>query len=135
MLVILSLAAVQHIAYSFNERDIQDARGITISAADLRLKFIQAALGDADPVMIELSFDQLRVLDMLLTDDDPRSGKLPDGMPVLRLVETIWRAIIGRDIIGVPAFWYKEDDNASITGADENRNPDAAADDDATAVH
>ena len=58
---------------------------------------MRAALEGAEPKMFELDSDQLRALDTLLTDSDPRSVKLPDGTPVMGLVEKIWRARLGGD--------------------------------------
>jgi len=96
MLLVLSRAACKHIAYSCNERVLRES-GL-IAAADteeLRLEFVRATLGETDPLMFDFTRTQLRVLDMLLTDSDPREGKLPDGTPVLELVEMIWRVLIG----------------------------------------
>lgn len=96
MLLVLSHAACEHIAYSCNERALRDSGLIAMrEAEELRLLFVRAVLGDGDPLMFEFTRPQLRVLDMLLTDADPREGKLPDGTPVLALVDQIWRALIG----------------------------------------
>lgn len=96
MLLVLSRAACEHIAYSCNERAFRDSGLVsTQEAEDLRLLFVRGTLGRGDPLMFEFTRAQLRVLDMLLTDDDPRQGKLPDGTPVIHLVQLIWRALIG----------------------------------------
>jgi hypothetical protein len=96
MLLVLSRAACEHIAYSCNERAIRDSGLVGVQEAeDLRLLFVRGTLGHGDPLMFEFTRAQLRVLDMLLTDDDPRQGKLPDGTPVIHLVQLIWRALIG----------------------------------------
>lgn len=96
MLLVLSHAACEHITYSCNERALRDSGllGAT-EAEEIRLQFVRATLAGGDPLMFEFTRPQLRVLDMLLTDGDPREGKLPDGTPVLALVEQIWRALIG----------------------------------------
>ena len=101
MLLVLSRAACQHIAYLCNERAWRDT-GLLAQpdVEELRLLFVRATLGHADPLMFALGRPQMRALDMLLTDADPREGKLPDGTPVLVLVETIWRALIGDDDAG-----------------------------------
>lgn len=96
MLVVLSQAACRHIAYLCNERSWRDTGLIAQSEAEaLRLQFVRAALEETDPLMFTLTRPQVRALDMLLTDSDPREGKLPDGSRVLELVETIWRLLIG----------------------------------------
>lgn len=98
MQVIFSRAECQHIAYSFNERALRTVEAVFIGVPDLRLTFAAVSIGTADPVMLELSKDELRTLDTLLTDADPRAGSLPDGSPVLQLVEKIWRAeLSGKD--------------------------------------
>jgi hypothetical protein len=98
MLLMLSRAACQHLAYRCNERAWRDTGLLAqADAEELRLLFVRAALGQTDPLMFSLSRLQLRALDMLLTDADPREGKLPDGTSILVLVETIWRVLIGDD--------------------------------------
>jgi hypothetical protein len=114
MFVMLSQAACQHIAYLCNERSWRDTGLLgQAEAEELRLQFVKAALGDADPMLFTLTRPQVRALDMLLTDADPRDGKLPDGTRVLDLVESIWRNLIGDDDA------RDQDDHAnSHTGAD-----------------
>ena len=98
MFVLLSRAACQHIAYLCNERSWRDTGLLAPGEAEeLRLQFVKAALGETDQMMFTLTRPQLRALDMLLTDADPRDGKLPDGTRVLELVESIWRNLIGDD--------------------------------------
>lgn len=95
MLLVLSLAACKHINLCFNERAW---RGTDLLSAtdpfEMREMFLVAARESADPMMFTLSRPQLRALDMMLTDSDPREGKLPDGSPVMSLVETIWNALL-----------------------------------------
>lgn len=96
MLLVLSLAACQHIAYTMNERAWRGTELLSQSGSEeLRLRFVKACRGKADPMMFALNRAELRALDTLLTDADPREGKLPDGTPILALVETIWDALIG----------------------------------------
>jgi len=98
MLMMLSQAACQHIAYLCNERAWRETGLLAQSEAEtLRLQFVKAALGETDPLMFTLTRPQVRALDMLLTDSDPREGKLPDGSRVLLLVEDIWRSLIGEN--------------------------------------
>jgi hypothetical protein len=98
MFLVLSQAACQHITYLCNERAWRDTGLLGPSdAEELRTMFVRAVLGHTDPMMFNLSRVQMRALDILLTDSDPRDGKLPDGTPVLALVETIWRTLIGED--------------------------------------
>ena len=101
MLLMLSQAACQHIAYLCNERAWRDTglRSPT-EAEEFRVLFVRATLGGGDPLMFTFTRTQMRALDMLLTDSDPREGKLPDGTPILALVETIWRTLIGDDDAG-----------------------------------
>ncbi|MFA7249108.1 MAG: hypothetical protein WC273_05685 [Dehalococcoidia bacterium] len=94
----MSHAACQHIAYLCNERSWRDTGLVSQADAEaLRLLFVRAAFGRTDPLMFSLTRTQIRALDTLLTDTDPREGKLPDGTPVLDLVEAIWRTLIGDD--------------------------------------
>lgn len=96
MLVMLSRAACQHLAYTMNERRWRETGLLLASEPEaLRLRFVKATLGVEDPLLFELSRAQVRALDMLLTDTDPREGKLPDGSRVLALVEAVWHALIG----------------------------------------
>ena len=96
MLLILSHAACEHIVYLCNERAWRDTGLLApLESEDMRLKFIAATFERADPLMFELTRVQLRALDMLLTDSDPREGKLPDGTSILALVETVWKLLIG----------------------------------------
>jgi len=115
MLLVLSRAACEHIAYSCNERAFRESGLVaTADAEELRILFVRASLGQADPLMFDFTRTQLRALDMVLTDADPREGKLPDGTPVLDLVETIWRALIGESDAG------HEDDHPHLgPGADQ----------------
>ena len=114
MLLLLTNAACQHIAYACNERAWRGTGLIgDADTEELRLLFVRATLDRTDPLMFDLSRSQMRALDMLLTDADPREGKLPDGTPILVLVETIWRALIGDDDAG------NEDGHANLlAGAD-----------------
>ena len=114
MFLTLSLAGCQHIAYLCNERAWRDTGLLAPAEVEsLRALFVRAALDQTDPMMFNLTRTQMRALDMLLTDADPREGKLPDGTPILDLVETIWRTLIGDDHAG------DEDDHANfIAGTD-----------------
>ena len=114
MLLILSHAACEHIVYLCNERAWRDTGLLApLESEDMRLKFIAATFERADPLMFELTRVQLRALDMLLTDSDPREGKTPDGVPIMTLVETIWAALIG------------EPDDAGHEDRDPHLVPDA----------
>lgn len=115
MLLVLSRAACEHIAYSCNERALRESGVLPLTdVEELRLLFVRATLGQDDPLMFEFTRPQVRTLDTLLTDSDPREGKLPDGTPVLALVESIWRALIGESDAG------NHDDHAHLgPGADE----------------
>lgn len=95
MLLVLSLAACQHIAYTMNERAWRDTGLLSSTAPDeMRQRFIKVVLKHTDPVMVEFDLNEMRALEMLLTDADPRDGKLPDGTPILTLLETVWRTRI-----------------------------------------
>ncbi len=95
MQVILSLAACQHLAFTCNERDWRDTGLLSHSDSEtLRLTFVRA-LRSPGPFMFEFDRQTLRALDMLLTDSDPREGKLPDGTAIMGLVETIWLSLLG----------------------------------------
>ncbi len=114
MLLMLSQPACLHIAYLCNERSWRDTGLLRpADAEELRLTFVRAALKDNGPVLLELAREQVRALDMLLTDADPRDGKLPDGTPVLALVETIWRVLIGEGDAG-----YQDDHHDPLTRTD-----------------
>jgi hypothetical protein len=95
MQVVLSLAAVRHIALTMNERALGNVEGPRVDTLATRLLFARAALATRDPMAFELDGEQLRAIDQLLTDHDPREGKLPDGTPLLALVELIWKALAG----------------------------------------
>ena len=98
MLLVLSLAACQHIAYTMNERAWRGTELLSQSGSEeLRLRFVVASRSKTDPMMFRLDRAELRALDTLLTDSDPREGKLPDGTSILALVETIWDALIGEE--------------------------------------
>lgn len=94
MLLVLSQAACQHVAYLCNERAWRDTGLLEKDEPnELRMLFVGIVIGAAtNPVMLNLSNTQVRALDMLLTDSDPREGKLPDGTPILDLVTAVWRA-------------------------------------------
>ena len=114
MFLTLNLAACQHLAYLCNERAWRDTGLLgPAEAEELRLLFVQAALSQSGPMMFNLTRTQMRALDMLLTDSDPREGKLPDGTPILDLVETIWRTLIGEDHAG-----DQDDHENFVAGAD-----------------
>lgn len=92
MEIVLSLAATQHIALTMNERALKGTE-MHIDTFSTRSLFTRAAVSKTDPMMFELSEDQLRAIDMLLTDGDPREAKMPDGHPVMELVELVWEAL------------------------------------------
>lgn len=96
--LILTHEEAEHIALSFNLRDIGDvplpASTPRFGGPVLRLTFTKAALTATDPMMFELDVASLWALDTLLTDGDTRGEKLPSGEPVLGLVKKVWRAII-----------------------------------------
>lgn len=98
MLFQMSLAEVQHLNYGVNERGWRDTGLLSVSEPEnMRGMFLRAALKSPGPYLFNLSQVQLRAIDMLLTDSDPRDGKLPDGSPVLDFVHRIWQALIGGD--------------------------------------
>ena len=118
MLLILSQAACQHITYLSNERAWRDT-GLFEGRdpEELRALFVAAVLERTDPMMFNLSRVQMRALDILLTDGDPREGKLPDGTPILALVETVWRTLYGEPHAG------DEDNHADIHAREDEGAP------------
>ena len=101
MLLVLSRAACLHLAYLSNERAWRDTGLLPPEAAyEMRERFIRVALGTAETVAFTLTPIEVRAMDMLLTDSDPREGKLPSGEPILGLVEYIWRLLIGAEDAG-----------------------------------
>ena len=96
MLLILTSAERLYIALSFNERALRDVPSITIDVPVFRLRFVRRALDAAERGAYDLTQDELRALDMLLTDGDQyQAGKLPDGLPVSGLITKVWRAMLG----------------------------------------
>lgn len=56
-----------------------------------RVKMVAAAL-DA-PVGLEMTLEELLMVDHLLIRNDPRASKLSDGTPVLGLLKRVWAAV------------------------------------------
>ena len=124
MLIVLSHAAVEHITYLCNERAWRDTGILGPSEVEeLRLYFVKACFAQTDAVMLNLTRPQLRALDTLLTDADPREGKLPDGTTILALVETVWRLLIGDDDAGDTHDHAHADQHAGADAGDAVRRP------------
>lgn len=117
---IVSRAACEHLAYTANERVLGDTENILEDSAPLRLLVLAAAVGAADPVMLSLSMEQARALDMVLTDKDPREGELPDGTPVLAMVRSLWQAMTATESV-----WAAGPEGAGDAGDnDQDGRPD-----------
>lgn len=92
MEIVLTKPEVLHLALTQNERVLRDTQ-VGVDTFQLRSLFIRANFDTSDVMMFELDRTQLRAIDMLLTDGDPREAKLPDGNPVMQLVEKVWRCL------------------------------------------
>lgn len=84
----------RHLAYLYNERALGGVPKPEFEPSRLRLRIIRAAMDSEAERPYGFSVFELRALDTLLTDVDPRGAKLPDGTPALALVEKIWRAML-----------------------------------------